>query len=80
MQHTSDDEPIKYKVKVKINDKLRIHQRMKENVSEIILEPHARVIIEPEIELSNSTSDKIIYILLMIVNISLQGIYLIQHN
>ncbi|WP_342226510.1 hypothetical protein [Rickettsia endosymbiont of Urophora cardui] len=59
MQHTSDDEPIKYKVKVKVNDKLRISQRMKENVSEIILEPHARVIIEPEIELSNNTSDQI---------------------
>ncbi|HJD65170.1 MAG TPA: hypothetical protein LFW10_03380 [Rickettsia endosymbiont of Diachasma alloeum] len=59
MPYSSDDEPIKYKVKVKINDKMRIHQRMKANVHEIVLEPHARVIIEPEIELSNNTSDEI---------------------
>jgi|GEM_PF-4003561 len=60
MQSTSDDEPIKIDVKIKMHDKLRIPQHMKERLDKIILEPYAKAIIgEEAIELSNNTPDRI---------------------
>lgn len=60
MLDADDGKPMKFNIKVKVNDKVRLSESMKKNVKEIILEPHAKIIIEREsIELSNDTFNKI---------------------
>ena len=60
MLSTSEDEPMQNQVKIVAYSTSLIPERIKKNLHEVILEPHAKAIIdEGSIELSNNTFDRI---------------------